>query len=93
MAAFDVDGLAAPVLIVRRGPSVRATSGICPHEVVELEGGHVDGNEIVCPGHGYHFDLDSGACTPDPRLCLPTYQTTVEAGDVWIELVAGGSSQ
>ncbi|MBT8491698.1 MAG: Rieske (2Fe-2S) protein [Deltaproteobacteria bacterium] len=93
MVEFDVDGIAVPVLVVRRGSEWRATSGICPHEVVHLRKGSLDGNTVICPGHGYRFDLDSGACTPDRRLRLPVYQATVEDGEVWIELVGGAAGE
>ena len=92
MAEFDVDGVAVPVLVVRRGQEWKASSGICPHEVVHLRKGSLDGNVVICPGHGYRFDLDSGACAPDPRLCLPIYRTSVVDGEVWIELVGAGAS-
>ena len=95
MAAFRVDGLTVPVLVVRHGGRIAAVSGMCPHEDVELEGGHLDelalaeGGQrlrVVCPGHGYCFDVDTGACVPDGRLRLPRYRTTVADGVVVIEL-------
>ena len=92
MAAFDVEGMAVPVLVVRRGDAVKATSGICPHEVVELVDGSLDGNRVICHGHGYEFDLDTGECSTGTSLCLPVYPTVVEDGEVWIELFAGAGA-
>jgi nitrite reductase/ring-hydroxylating ferredoxin subunit len=85
--AFDVDGLAVPVLVANLDGILIAASGMCPHEDVELIGGSYDGTSIVCPGHGYEFDLASGACSHDDTLCLPTYQVTVVAGEVYVTVI------
>lgn len=85
--AFDVDGLAVPVLIANLDGRLVAASGMCPHEDVELIDGSFDGESIVCPGHGYQFDLASGACSHDPSLCLPTYKVVIEDGDVFVSIL------
>ena len=41
---------------------------ICPHEGGQLCNGWIDGGEVVCPLHGYKFDLKTGACSTDPTL-------------------------
>lgn len=84
--AFDVDGLSVPVLVANLGDRLIATSGMCPHEDVELIDGSFDGESIVCPGHGYQFDLETGACSHDDALCLPRYTVSVEAGEVFVTL-------
>ena len=81
MQAFSVEGLALPVLVINQGHRFVVTSGICPHEDVELAGGDVDGNLLSCPGHGYEFDLDSGLCVHDKSLCLRRFKPVI-VGDV-----------
>jgi nitrite reductase/ring-hydroxylating ferredoxin subunit len=85
--AFAVDGLQIPVLVANLGGRLLAASGMCPHEDVELIDGSFDGRSIVCPGHGYEFDLETGACSHDDSLCLPTYRVTVEGGEVFVSIV------
>lgn len=87
MASFEVEGMAVPVLVARVDGEIHATSGMCPHEDVELAGGCVVGREIMCPGHGYFFDIGTGACTPNPELVLPVYRVIVEDDEVWIDLM------
>lgn len=87
MRAFRVAGVAAPILIVDAGGALRAVSGLCPHEDVELAGGELQGNTVVCPGHAYRFDLRTGACEHDPSLCLPRYRVELRDGWVWVELI------
>jgi len=88
MRGFRVEGVTVPVLVTRVDGEFRACSGMCPHEDVELGGGSLSGLEVVCPGHGYCFDLENGACVPDDSLTLPIYRTWIEDGAVWIELFA-----
>lgn len=85
--AFAVDGLGVPVLVARVDGRYLATSGMCPHEDVELEGGDLEGCWITCPGHAYQFDLTSGRCSHDPDLALPVYRAHVEGEWLVIDLI------
>ena len=60
---------------------------MCPHEDVALAGGDLEGSELVCPGHGYGFDLATGACTHDRTLALRRYPVTVTGDEVWVDLL------
>lgn len=44
------------------------------------------GTRIVCPWHGWEFDLTSGCYTRDRALRLETYPVRVEGEDVLIEI-------
>ena len=85
--AFEVDGVAHPVLIVNSAGTYRACSSICPHEDVSLDGGDLEGTRLTCPGHGYEFDLVTGRCDPDASLVLPRYRVTLIGDAVWIDMV------
>ncbi len=39
----------------------------CPHRSAELGAGWLDGGELVCPYHGWRFDV-AGTCTRIPQL-------------------------
>jgi len=88
MRAFAVEGVTVPVLVARIDGIYYASSGMCPHEDVELADGSLDPESctVTCHAHGYCFELATGACTPDSSLTLPTFRTTVEGDDVWIEI-------
>ncbi|MGI8791578.1 MAG: Rieske (2Fe-2S) protein [Acidimicrobiales bacterium] len=49
LAVFLVDG------------ELRVIDNVCPHQDSPLDGAAVDGRVLVCPWHGWTFDLDSGA--------------------------------
>lgn len=56
--------------IVETEGSLRAHAGRCAHQLGSLLEAPVDGGEIVCPWHGYRFDLQDGSCTSGPRCRL-----------------------
>lgn len=87
LAAFTVAGVTWPVLAGVIGGEVIATAGVCPHEDVSLAGGTLEGPRLTCPGHGYQFDVRTGACVHDPDLVLRRYKVSEEGGEVWIELL------
>lgn len=87
LRAFAVPGVTWPVIVTRTAGELVAISGVCPHEDVALEGGELHGAAIVCPGHGYQFDLRTGRCKHDPDLVLRRYPITLIGGEVWVDLL------
>jgi nitrite reductase/ring-hydroxylating ferredoxin subunit len=53
---------------------------ICPHEGGQFCNGWIDGGEVVCPLHGYKFNLKTGACSTDPKLKVKVFKL-VSQGD------------
>jgi len=51
--------------------AAHAFSDLCIHRGTALSLGTVEGNEIVCPYHGWRYGA-SGACTAIPQLADPT---------------------
>ena len=93
MRAFRVEELTIPILVVDLGDGqYAASSGICPHEDVELEGGVLDAGRVTCPGHGYEFDLATGRCPHDASLRLRRFPVQVVAGEIHIRVDLYGVS-
>lgn len=42
--------------------------------------------QLVCPWHGFEFDLATGRCTADRRFRLRSYPVTKRDGDVFVDL-------
>lgn len=62
----------------------------CPHQGGPLCDGIVSGATVVCPLHGWRFDLDSGAAIrASVPACVATFPTRVEDGIILVD-VAGG---
>lgn len=83
---FAVPGVTVPVLVANVDGEILAVSSMCAHEDVSLLGGKRKGLQVICPGHGYRFDLRTGACSHDPQLRLPCYRVTVIDGEVYADL-------
>jgi len=87
LRAFAVPGVTWPVIVTRVDGELVAVPGVCPHEDVALAGGELTGGAIICPGHGYQFDLRTGRCRHDPGLELRRYPITLIDGELWVDLL------
>ena len=76
LAVFNVDG------------QFYATDNSCLHQGGPLGEGDVDGTRVVCPWHGWSFDLVSGECDLDPAMKLARYPVRVADGAIFVELQA-----
>ncbi len=65
-AAFKLNGV--DVAVFRRNDALYGIQNCCPHQEAPLVDGVLDGEEVICPLHGYRFCLKTGACTTDPTL-------------------------
>jgi nitrite reductase/ring-hydroxylating ferredoxin subunit len=87
LRAFAVAGVTWPVIVTRVDGALVAVPGVCPHEDVALWDGALRGHAIVCPGHGYAFDLRTGRCKHDPGLELRRYPITRIGDELWVDLL------
>lgn len=73
--------------------TIHGFDNICPHRGASLAQGKVEGNCLVCPYHGWHFDGD-GKCVKIPantegatipkRAIAKTYPVCDKDGWVWL---------
>ncbi len=76
----ECDGRA---LFVARGPAgPNAFDSRCPHQGTDIPELALEAGTLTCPGHGWVFDLASGACVRNGTLALTRYPTRVENGQV-----------
>jgi len=73
------------VAVIRRGDEILAIGNECPHQGGSLCDGWVEGDIVICPLHGWEFDLRSGACMTVPGESVPRYTATVEDGAIYLE--------
>ena len=84
---FQVAGVTVPILVANVDGTYLASTSMCPHEDVSLLGGKRKDTRVICPGHGYRFDLRTGACSHDPKLRLACYRVTIVGDDLYVDLV------
>ena len=73
------------VAVFRRGDEILAIGNDCPHQGGSLCDGWVEGEIVVCPLHGWEFDMRTGACMTVPGESVPRYLATVEDRTVYLE--------
>jgi methylamine---glutamate N-methyltransferase subunit C len=73
------------VAVIRRGDEILAIGNECPHQGGSLCDGWVEGDIVICPLHGWEFDLRSGACMTVPGESVPRYTATVADGAIYLE--------
>ena len=94
------------VVLRRRDGGLRALRGVCPHQQGDLSRGILEpllsGTEVgnyrrdgareclVCPLHGFEFDVDTGRGIADPdHDRVRTYPVEVEDGMIVVERPGG----
>jgi len=63
-----------------------ACGPVCPHEGGPLAEGWLEGEVVVCPWHGFDFDLHTGRCRVDEELAIPVYAVRMSEGSIEVEL-------
>jgi 3-phenylpropionate/trans-cinnamate dioxygenase ferredoxin subunit len=80
----DVDGTL--VVVVNLDGQFYALEDVCTHDGGPLGEGELEDSQIVCPRHGAHFDIRTGAALTLPAFePVPTYQVQVVDGDILVE--------
>lgn len=80
VSVADVD-----LILVRRGESVTAFHGRCPHRGALLGDGRVEGDLIVCGVHGWRFDSETGVSPVNPAVVLGKFPARVSDGVVYLD--------
>jgi nitrite reductase/ring-hydroxylating ferredoxin subunit len=82
---LDVHGVSF-ALFNAGGGRFHAMSSLCPHEDGPLAEGWLEGDAVVCPWHGFDFELASGTCRVDEGLRIAVYQVRVVGDAVEVDL-------
>ncbi len=79
------------VLLIRSEGRIYACGNECSHYHAPLSDGLVAGHVVTCPWHNARFDLRDGRLVAPPGLNgIPSYETRVEEGQVWIRQTGKG---
>lgn len=84
MKAVRVKG--KPVLLVRQGGEVFAVSNLCPHMGCSFEQGILRDYLVMCPCHGWKFDVRNGQYTENALTSLQSYRCKIENGKIFVEI-------
>lgn len=80
-----VDAGGTPVVLTRVDDAVYACGEACAHRGGPLGEGRLRGARLVCPWHGWMFDVRTGECTfPGRGASVPSYPVEIRDGEVWV---------
>jgi nitrite reductase (NADH) small subunit len=72
IALFNVDG------------TLYAIDNTCKHRGGPLGEGELDGTNVICPWHGWTYNVTNGECLDEPDCHVETYDVRVEGNDVLV---------
>lgn len=75
-----------PIALTKLNGEVRAFGDICTHDDGPLAEGHIEGQCVVCPRHGAHFDLFTGQPTFPAVVKIPIYETKIEGDEIRVKI-------
>jgi len=75
-----------PYAVCNVGGTIRAVSGICPHQGGPLGQGNIHEGRVVCPYHMWEFDCVTGEYDYNASLRIPTYPIKIEGDEILIEV-------
>ena len=75
-----------PILLAKKSGQIFAVSNKCPHEGCSLERGILREYIIICPCHGWKFDVRSGKNQENNSNNLINYRTKIENGKIQIKI-------
>lgn len=78
----DVDG--TDIALFWNDGEPRAMYNICVHRDRELHRGMIFQGRVICPGHQWGFDLDTGHCAERDRY-QPVYPVEVVGDDIFVD--------
>ncbi|MBY0587479.1 Rieske (2Fe-2S) protein [bacterium] len=60
----------------------------CPHAGGPLGAGHLTGDVVMCPWHGWRFRVTDGIWVDAPKAGtkVACYNVTVDGDDIWVEV-------
>lgn len=61
-----------------------AIDNTCKHRGGPLGEGEVDGTNVICPWHGWTYNITSGECLDEPDCHVDKYEVEVEGDDVLV---------
>lgn len=67
--------------VANDGGSISIMDNVCPHRGGPLGQGMLEGGKIICPWHGWAFDLKTGEAHPLSSK-VPVYEVRIEGEDV-----------
>jgi len=83
---LEIEGMVEGIAVFRRGDRIFAVGDSCTHMGASLSEGYLDGDCVVCPWHGWVFQLEDGASMFELGEALPVYPVRIEGDQAVVEI-------
>ena len=80
VAEFTVQGQL--LCVANIAGAIAVLDGVCPHAGGPLGEGIVEDGRVVCPWHGYSFDVHTGAAEHEPDMKVAVFQSVLDGGEL-----------
>ena len=84
IAEFSVQG--KTIAVANVGGKFYAINNTCLHRGGPLGQGSLTGAVVICPWHGWSFDVTSGRLSHNQSAGVSCYQVEVRGDDVFVEI-------
>jgi NAD(P)H-dependent nitrite reductase small subunit len=74
------------IALFNLGGRIFAIDNICPHRGGPLAEGVLEGNTVICPWHGWRFDVTTGQNPIIPPARVDTFEVKVEGDDIFVKV-------
>jgi nitrite reductase (NADH) small subunit len=74
------------ICVARANGEITAMDNVCLHKGGPLGQGVVMGDKIVCPWHGWEFELKTGKLGAGTEMGVAVYRVRLEGNDFLVEL-------
>ena len=81
-----VDAGGRSLALFNVGGAFHVLDNSCPHRGGPLGEGDLDGTVVVCPWHGWRWDVTTGANTNSLAVRIPCFPVSVERGEIFVDL-------
>lgn len=75
------------IALFAAGDRIYAFADLCVHQDRSLVKGTILHGRVICPGHQWQFDLETGY-EADQDLCQPTYDVRLDGDTIYVNLAA-----
>ncbi len=76
------------ILLIMKGGKVFGLSNSCPHMGCSIDKGILREYLVMCPCHGWKFDIRNGQYEENSAITLVSYRCKIQNGKVYVEIPA-----
>ncbi len=81
-----VDAAGRAIALFNVGGKFYAIDNTCKHRGGPLGEGELDGTHVICPWHGWEYDVATGANLDDPNVKVGCYAVKLDGDDILVEV-------